>query len=104
MLPSICSPRISLITFFLASFAIKGFSKNWKYLTKIKKVNRQNYEKFYFINGSLYFFTIKFFQKYKKFYNFKSFAYKVDKINFVDIDTSFDLEVAKKLINTKTRN
>lgn len=83
---------------------IKGLSKNWKYLSKIKKVNRQNYEKFYFINGSLYFFTIKFFQKYKKFYNLESFAYKVDKINFVDIDTKFDFEIAKKLLNLKIRS
>ena len=83
---------------------IKGLSKNWKYLSKIKKVNRQNYEKFYFINGSLYFFTIKFFKNIKKFYNLESFAYKVDKINFVDIDTKFDFEIAKKLLNLKIRS
>lgn len=83
---------------------IKGLKKNWKHLSRVKKVNRQNFEKFYFITGSLYFFTINFFKKYKKFYNLKSFAYKVDKINFVDIDTEFDLEVAKKLINLKIRN
>ena len=45
------------------------------------------------------FFTKKFFLKHKKFYNEKSFAYKVDKVNFVDIDTKFDLEVAKRLKN-----
>ena len=37
-------------------------------------------------------------------HNEKSFAYKVDKINFVDIDTKFDLEVAKRLKNLKIRN
>ncbi len=83
---------------------IKGLNKNWKYLLNNKKVNRQNFQKYYFITGSFYFFSKNFFLKYKKFYNVKSFAYKVDKINFVDIDTSFDLEVAKKLINIKTRN
>ena len=83
---------------------IKGFKKSWKHVLKNKKINRQNFEKFYFITGSLWYFTKKFFIKYKKFYNEKSFAYKVDKINFVDIDTKFDLEVAKRLKNLKIRN
>jgi len=83
---------------------IKGFKRSWKHLLKNNKINRQNFEKFYFITGSLWFFTKKFFLKYKKFYNEKSFAYKVDKINFVDIDTKFDLELAKRLKNLKIRN
>ena len=83
---------------------IKGFKKKWSHLIKTNKVNRQNFDKFYFITGSLWFFTKKFFLTYKKLYNKKSFAYKVDKINFVDIDTMFDFEIAKKLINLKTRN
>ncbi len=78
--------------------------KGWKYLKKSKKVNRQNFKKFYFITGSLYFFTKNFFLKYKKFYNEKSLPYKIDKINFIDIDTKFDLEIAKKLFNLKIRN
>ena len=83
---------------------IKGFKKNWSHLIKNNKVNRQNFDSFYFITGSLWFFTKKFFLKYKKFYNNKSYAYKVDKINFVDIDTMFDFEIAKKLTNLKIRN
>ena len=62
------------------------------------------FDSFYFITGSLWFFTKKFFLKYKKFYNKKSYAYKIDKINFVDIDTMFDFEIAKKLTNLKIRN
>ena len=83
---------------------IKGKNNSWKYLYKKNIVNRQNYEKFYFITGSLYFFTKKFFETHKKFYNLSSYAYKVDKINFVDVDTLFDLELANKIINLKTRN
>ena len=49
-------------------------------------------------------FYKKVFLKYKKFYNKKSYAYKIDKINFVDIDTMFDFEIAKKLTNLKIRN
>ena len=78
--------------------------KRWKYLKKSKKVNRQNFEKFYFITGSLYYFTKNFFNKHKKFYNQKSSPYKVDKINFIDIDTKFDIEIAKKISNLKIRN
>ena len=83
---------------------IKGFKKKWSHLIKNNKVNRQNFDSFYFITGSLWFFTKKFFLKYKKFYNKKSYAYKIDKINFVDIDTMFDFEIAKKLTNLKIRN
>jgi len=83
---------------------IKGFKKKWSPIIKNNKVNRQNFDSFYFITGSLWFFTKKFFLRYKKFYNKKSYAYKVDKINFVDIDTMFDFEIAKKLTNLKIRN
>ena len=40
---------------------IKGFKKSWKHVLKNKKINRQNFEKFYFITGSLWYFTKKFF-------------------------------------------
>ena len=83
---------------------IKGFKKKWSPIIKNNKVNRQNFDSFYFITGSLWFFTKKFFLRYKKFYNKKSYAYKIDKINFVDIDTMFDFEIAKKLTNLKIRN
>ncbi len=80
----------------------KGFG--WSILTKKFVINRQNYKKYYFITGSMYYFTKKFFLKFKKTYNIKSYAYEVDKINFVDINTNFDYENAKLLINKKIRN
>ena len=84
---------------------IKGLKNNWRPLSKKRVVNRQNYnQNYYFITGSLFYFTKKFFQKYKVTYNKSSFAYKVDKINFIDIDSRFDLEVAKKILNLKIRN
>ena len=83
---------------------IKGYKNNWSFLKKKETINRQNYGKYYFITGSFYFFTKKFFFENKKFYNNKSYAFKVDKINFVDIDTKFDFEMAKKLSNLKIRN
>tara|TARA_B100000989_G_C19524986_1_gene466279 strand:+ start:2079 stop:2768 length:690 start_codon:yes stop_codon:yes gene_type:complete len=84
---------------------IKGLKSNWRPLSKKRVVNRQNYnQNYYFITGSLFYFTKKFFQKYKVTYNKSSFAYRVDKINFIDIDSKFDLEVAKKILNLKIRN
>ncbi len=84
---------------------IKGLKSNWRPLRKKRIVNRQNYnQNYYYITGSLFYFTKKFFQKYKVTYNKSSFAYKVDKINFIDIDSRFDLEVAKKILNLKIRN
>jgi len=83
---------------------INKTGKNWKFLVGNYVTNRQNFKDFYFITGSMYYFTRKFFLKYKKAFNQKSYAYQVDKINFVDINTNFDLEIAKRLKNLKQRN
>ena len=84
---------------------IEKKKKKWNFLMKKRFVNRQSYKKtFYFITGSLFFFTRNFFQKYKQIYNKKTYAYEVDKINFVDIDDKFTFELAKKVINSKIRN
>ena len=77
---------------------------NWKLLTGKYVTNRQNFKKFYFITGSMYYFTKKFFLLNKKAYNKNTFAYEVDKINFIDINTSFDYENAKLLYKKKYRN
>ncbi len=84
---------------------ICGIKNNWNFLIKKRITNRQNYKNnYFFITGSMFFFTKKFFKRYKNIYNNKSFAYKVDKINFVDIDDPFTLELSKKLLNMKIRN
>ena len=83
---------------------INKIGKNWKFLVGNHVVNRQNFKKFYFITGSMYYFTKRFFLRNKKSYTAKSFAYKVDQINFVDIDSKFDLEIAKCLRKIKIRN
>ena len=82
---------------------IKG--EKWKHLMKKRVVNRQNYlKKFMFITGSLFFFTRNFFSKNKKIFNSKTYPYKIDRINFIDIDDKFTFELAKKVINIKARN
>ena len=42
--------------------------------------------------------------KNKRMYNKSSYAYEVDKINFVDINTKLDFEIAKALKKFKIRN
>jgi len=83
---------------------INKIGKNWNFLVGNYVTNRQNFKKYYFITGSMYYFTKKFFLKNKKAYTPKSYAYKVDQINFVDIDTKFDLEIARRLKTMKLRN
>ncbi len=79
--------------------------KKWTYLMKKRVVNRQNYQKkFMFITGSLFFFTRNFFKIEKKIISKKTFPYKIDKINFIDIDDKFSFELAKKVINLNVRN
>jgi len=80
-------------------------NKKWIYLKKERIINRQNYlKKFMFITGSLFFFKRNFFQKNKKIITIKTHPYKVDKINFIDIDDKFSFELAKKTANLKVRN
>lgn len=84
---------------------IETNKKKWKFLMKKRLVNRQSYPKeFMFITGSLYFFTRDFFLKNKEIINYKTHPYKVDRINFVDIDDQFTFQLSKQVSNLKIRD
>ncbi len=84
---------------------IEKIKKGWKFLIKKRLINRQNYlRQFFFITGSLFFFTKGFFRKNKKIYNSNTKYYIVDRINFIDIDDKFTFELAKRNRNLKFRN
>lgn len=84
---------------------IETNKKKWSFLMKKRLVNRQSYpKKFMFITGSLYFFTRNFFLKNKKMINSKTYPYKVDRINFVDIDDLFTFELSKNVSSLKIRD
>ena len=83
---------------------IDKLGTNWKFVKENLVANRQNYKKYFFITGSMYYFTRKFLLKNKRMYNKSSFAYEVDKINFVDINTQLDFEIAKALLKFRIRN
>ena len=77
----------------------------WKFLMKKRIINRQNYKgKYMFITGSMFYFTRNFFISSKKIINKKTYPYKIDRINFIDIDDKFTFELAKKVENLKFRN
>ena len=75
----------------------KGFFKK---LRNIKPgiQNRQNTSQLYAPNGSIYIFNTKSFKKNKNFMNKKTFCFKMDKLNSMDIDDNIDLKIIKKLI------
>lgn len=82
----------------------KRYKQKWNFLIKKRVINRQNYNRvFQYITGSLFYFDTNFFKKYKEIYNLKTTSYLVDKINFIDIDDKLTFEIAKKIVNLKTR-
>jgi CMP-N-acetylneuraminic acid synthetase len=84
---------------------IETNKKKWSFLMKKRLVNRQSYpKKFMFITGSLYFFTRNFFLKNQEMINSKTYPYKVDRINFVDIDDLFTFELSKQISSLKIRD
>ena len=84
---------------------IESNKNNWKFLMGKRFLNRQSYpKKFFFITGSLFYFTRNFFNKQKVIFNSKTYAYKIDKINFAEIDDQFTFELTKKISNLKVRN
>jgi len=84
---------------------IETNKKKWNFLMKKRLVNRQSYpKKFMFITGSLYFFTRNFFLKNQEMINSKTYPYKVDRINFVDIDDLFTFELSKQVSTSKIRD
>ena len=77
---------------------IKKEKNKWSYLLGKRVVNRQNYiNKYMFITGSMFFSQEIFFNKRKKQLLIKIlFPYEIDRLNFVDIDDKFTLNLLKK--------
>lgn len=80
------------------SMSMHGFikSKNNK--------RRQDLDKYYRINGSIYIMEIDEFKKTQNFYGEKSIAYVMDDTSSIDIDNEMDFKVAETLFDIKKRN
>ncbi len=68
-------------------------------LNNKKKVGRQNYKKVMFIDGAIYISSVKNIKKTGTFIQKNSSIFEIDKTRALDIDTPFDLTMARALIN-----
>jgi CMP-N,N'-diacetyllegionaminic acid synthase len=74
---------------------------SWKFIAKPQenKKRRQEYEdKYWFINGAIYCYSIDDFLELKGFNWDNSVIYKMDIENSIDIDTEFEFEIAESLM------
>lgn len=61
---------------------------------------RQDMEKYYRINGAIYLSDVEFFSERKTFYHERSFAYIMNSLQSVDIDTEVDFKYAEFLMKS----
>lgn len=71
------------------------------FIKKDVSPTRQVLPIYYRLNGAIYLSDINYFFKYRNFYKEKSFAYIMNKLNSVDIDSELDFMFAKTLIKYK---
>jgi CMP-N-acetylneuraminic acid synthetase len=68
------------------------------FLSKDVITRRQDLQKYYRLNGSIYISQVNYFLKYKYFYGERSYAYIMDKKRSIDIDDEFDFLVAETIM------
>lgn len=66
-----------------------------------KRACRQAFEKYYRLNGAIYFGKVKNFEKEKNFMGHGSIAYIMNQENSVDIDSELDFLFAQTILNAK---
>ena len=66
-------------------------------MNSIKWKQRQDYPTVYFNTGALYICELKFLREQKKFYNDESYLFKMSPESMIDIDSEFDLMLARSL-------
>lgn len=70
------------------------------FLEDLNKSRRQDFNKFYRLNGAIYLLNVEYFLKYKSFYKENSYAFIMDKSKSVDIDDINDFKYAEFLIKS----
>jgi len=71
------------------------------FLSDLKKFRRQDFERFYRLNGSIYLIKIDYFMKYKDYYKQDCYAFIMHKKKSIDIDDMYDFKIAEFLISLK---
>lgn len=72
-----------------------------KFLSLSDVKRRQEFEKYYRINGAIYISDVNNYLENKNFYNERSKAYIMKQINSVDIDTELDFIIAEAILKSK---
>jgi len=90
-----CTENLKPLEWLLKKNA-KGLIKPFKKKNSIK--NRQDYEKLYLPNGSIYIFNYRILKKTKNYYNNKTIAFVMPKEKSIDIDTNYDFKIAEKFV------
>lgn len=68
------------------------------FLNDLDKYRRQDFNKFYRLNGAIYLLNVEYFLKYKNFYKENSYAFIMEKSKSIDIDDINDFKYAEFLI------
>lgn len=82
-----------------ADYLYKGKDGKVQYLMpEFKSKRRQEFPQIYFNNGAFYGCSVDFFKQYKDFYNEDSEMLVMDEKSLIDIDTAFDMKLARALV------
>ena len=74
-----------------------------KSFNNLKSGNRQNFKKYYALNGSLYLTSVEYLKKYKKFISKDTLPYIMPPERSIDIDSLFDVKLAEFLIDHRDK-
>ena len=74
-----------------------------KSFNNLKSGNRQNFKKYYALNGSLYLTSVEYLKKYKKFISKGTLPYIMPPERSIDIDSLFDVKLAEFLIDHRDK-
>jgi CMP-N,N'-diacetyllegionaminic acid synthase len=85
-----------------ADYLIRNEAKQLSFLMpEFASKNRQSFPPVYFNNGGFYGCEVNFFKENQIFYNSESAILMMGEETLIDIDTEFDLKLAKGLLNYK---
>lgn len=73
------------------------------FLSNLNKVRRQDFKRFYRLNGAIYLMKVDYFLKYRYVYKKNSYACIMDKRKSIDIDDIDDFEYAEFLLQKRIK-
>lgn len=83
-----------------ADYLYKNSSGKIEYLMpEFKYTRRQDFPPVYFNNGAFYGCSLEFFKTQRNFYNDESGLLVMEENSLIDIDTAFDMKLARALVN-----